>query len=157
MIKIFVATLIGLGISGGTVTMAQAPDDTPTRTPSATNNIRIVREEPLTIPADAKAPQWWTLARKVGWKEDTLRTLDYLIHRESRAQARAFNREDPNGGSRCLLQINGFWTEYLKGKGVLTKPTDLFNPTICLTAGLVIYQYGMDRYGFGWGPWAIKP
>ena len=156
MIKIFVATLIGLGVAGGTVAMAEAPAEK-TGTPSSTNNIRLVREEPLPIPADAKAPQWWTLARSVGWKEDTLRTLDYLIHRESRAQARAFNRQDPNGGSRCLLQLNGSWTGWLTDKGIITKPADLFNPTTCLTAGLAIYQYGVDRYGFGWGPWAIKP
>ena len=156
MIKIFVATLIGLGVAGGTVAMAEAPAEK-TGTPSSTNNIRLVREEPLPIPADAKAPQWWTLAREVGWKEDALRTLDYLIHRESRAQARAFNRQDPNGGSRCLLQLNGSWTGWLADKGIITKPADLFNPTTCLTAGLAIYQYGVDRYGFGWGPWAIKP
>ena len=157
MLKIFVATLIGLGVAGGTVAMAQAPAETTTGTPSATNNIRLVREEPLPIPADAKVPQWWALARSVGWKEDALRTLDYVIHRESRGHARSFNRQDPNGGSRCLLQLNGSWNSWLIDKGIITKPADLFNPATCLTAGLAIYQYGVDRYGFGWGPWAIKP
>jgi hypothetical protein len=157
MLKIFVATLIGLGVAGGTVAMAQAPTETTTGTPSATNNVRLVREEPLPIPADAKVPQWWALARQVGWKEDALETLDYLIFRESRGLNRAFNREDPNGGSRCLLQINGSWTGWLTDKGIITKPSDLFKPATCLTAGLAIYQYGVDRYGFGWGPWAIKP
>ena len=157
MLKIFVATLIGLGVAGGTVAMAQAPTETTTGTPSATNNVRLVREEPLPIPADAKVPQWWALARQVGWKEDALETLDYLIFRESRGLNRAFNREDPNGGSRCLLQLNGSWTGWLTNKGIITKPSDLFKPATCLTAGLAIYQYGVDRYGFGWGPWAIKP
>jgi len=157
MIKIFVATLIGLGVAGGTVAMAQAPTETTTGTPSATNNVRLVREEPLPIPADAKVPQWWALARQVGWKEDALETLDYLIFRESRGLNRAFNREDPNGGSRCLLQLNGSWNGWLTDKGIITKPSDLFKPATCLTAGLAIYQYGVDRYGFGWGPWAIKP
>jgi soluble lytic murein transglycosylase-like protein len=158
MIKIFTAILISLGVAGGTVAMAQAPAETTTTgTPSSTANIRTVREEPMPIPADAKAPRWWQLAREVGWKEETLSTLDYLIHRESRGRARAFNREDPNGGSRCLLQINGSWTGWLADKGIITKPADLFDPATCLTAGLAIYQYGVDRYGFGWGPWAIKP
>lgn len=158
MIKIFVATLIGLGVAGGTVAMAQAPAElTTTGTPSSTNNVRLVREEPLPIPAEAKVPQWWTLARQVGWKEDAMLTLDYVIYRESRGFNRAFNREDPNGGSRCLLQLNGSWTGWLVDKGIITKPADLFKPATCLTAGLVIYQYGVDRYGFGWGPWAIKP
>lgn len=157
MIKIFVATLIGLGVAGGTVAMAQAPAETTTGTPSATHNVRSVREEPLPIPAEAKVPQWWSLARQVGWKEDAMLTLDYLIFRESRGFNRAFNREDPNGGSRCLLQLNGSWTGWLIDKGIITKPADLFKPVTCLTAGLAIYQYGVDRYGFGWGPWAIKP
>ena len=158
MIKIFVATLIGLGVAGGTVAMAQAPAElTTTGTPSSTNNVRSVREEPLPIPAEAKVPQWWTLARQVGWKEDAMLTLDYVIYRESRGFNRAFNREDPNGGSRCLLQLNGSWNGWLMDKGIITKPADLFKPATCLTAGLAIYQYGVDRYGFGWGPWAIKP
>lgn len=157
MIKIFVATLIGLGVAGGTVAMAQAPAETTTGTPSATHNVRSVREEPLPIPAEAKVPQWWSLARQVGWKEDAMLTLDYLIFRESRGFNRAFNREDPNGGSRCLLQLNGAWNGWLMDKGIITKPADLFKPVTCLTAGLAIYQYGVDRYGFGWGPWAIKP
>lgn len=159
MLKIFVATLIGLGVAGGTVAMAEAPAEK-TGTPSETANIRLAREQvvpPLPVPADAKAPQWWALARRVGWTEDALPTLDYVIFRESRGFNRAFNREDPNGGSRCLLQLNGFWTGWLTDKGIITKPSDLFKPVTCLTAGLAIYQYGMDRYGFGWGPWAIKP
>jgi hypothetical protein len=69
MLKIFVATLIGLGVAGGTVAMAQAPAEK-IGTPSSTHNIRLVREEPLPIPADAKVPQWWALAREVGWTED---------------------------------------------------------------------------------------
>ena len=158
MIKIFVATLIGLGVAGGTVAMAQAPaETTATGTPSSTDNVRLVREEPLPIPADAKVPQWWALAREVGWKEDAMATLDYLIYRESKGYNRAFNREDPNGGSRGLLQINGAWTTFLRDKNIITKPSDLFNPATCLTAGLAIYQYGMDRYGWGFGPWNIKP
>jgi len=157
MLKILTAVLIFLGVTGGTVAMAEAPDETTKKMPSSTNNIRSVREKQLPIPADAKVPQWWTLARQVGWKEDAMRTLDYVIYRESRGLRQAFNREDPNGGSRCLLQLNGFWTPWLTERGIITKPTDLFNPATCLTAGLAIYQYGVDRYGFGWGPWAIKP
>jgi hypothetical protein len=78
MLKIFVATLIGLGVAGGTVAMAEAPAEK-TGTPSSTHNIRLAREEPLPIPADAKVPQWWALAREVGWTEDAMATLDYVI------------------------------------------------------------------------------
>ena len=157
MRRIFITILISLGLAGGTVAMAKAPVETATGSPSVTVNIRSAREEPVPLPANAKYPQWLELAREVGWKNNTLETLDYLIHRESRGDARAFNREDPWGGSRCLLQLNGSWTKWLRDKNIISRPADLFNPATCLTAGLAIYEYGMDRYDWGFGPWNLKP
>jgi hypothetical protein len=95
------------------------------------------------------------LARQVGWAEKDLPILDFVINRESRGDNKAWNRQDPFGGSRCLVQVNGSWTKWLREKDILQRPADLFNPTVCLTAGLAIHQYGMDRYGWGWNPWAI--
>lgn len=157
MRRIFTTILISLGLAGGTVAMAQAPTEAAIGSPSVTVNIRSAREEPVPLPVNAKYPQWLELAREVGWKQNTLETLDYLIHRESRGNSRAFNREDPWGGSRCLLQLNGSWTGWLRDKGIISRPADLFNPATCLTAGLAIYQYGMDRYDWGFGPWNLKP
>jgi hypothetical protein len=108
------------------------------------------------IPPTALQPQWWDLARQVGWPESEMVRLDFVIDRESHGVSRNWNRQDPMGGSRCLLQINGAWTEYLKGKGIIDQPKELFRPETCLRAGLAIYNYGMERYGFGWGPWGFK-
>ena len=156
MLKCILATATGLLFFGGTVSTAKAPPPTPIKAMQAVEyKLRETIPEPP-IPAEAHHPEWWGLAREVGWEEDQMLTLDYVIHRESRGQTMAFNKSDPNGGSRCLIQINGSWTRWLRDKGVLTKVDDLYNPRTCLTAGLTIYQYGVDRYGFGWSPWAIK-
>lgn len=151
-------TAISLGVLLlGSPALAKAPAES-TGDPSSTMNVRAVREEPPPPPpASAKAGQWWELARRVGWKESNLPTLDYIIFRESKGDPNVWNKEDPAGGSRCLLQINGFWSKYLRQQGVIHKASDLFNPETCLTAGLAIYQYGMDRYNWGFGPWGITP
>ena len=151
--------MTGLLFFGGAVSTAKAPPPQPIKAIQAMQTVDYqIRETILEppIPADALHPEWWALARQVGWDEDQMMTLDYVIHRESRGQTSAFNPKDPNGGSRCLIQINGSWTRWLRDKGVLTKADDLYNPRTCLTAGLTIYQYGIDRYGYGWSPWAIR-
>ena len=151
--------MTGLLFFGGAVSTAKAPPPQPIKAIQAMQTVDYqIRETILEppIPADALHPEWWALAREIGWDEDQMMTLDYVIHRESRGQTSAFNPKDPNGGSRCLIQINGSWTRWLRDKGVLTKADDLFNPRTCLTAGLTIYQYGIDRYGYGWSPWAIR-
>ena len=151
--------MTGLLFFGGAVSTAKAPPPQPIKAIQAMQTVDYqIRETILEppIPADALHPEWWALARQVGWDEDQMMTLDYVIHRESRGQTSAFNPKDPNGGSRCLIQINGSWTRWLRNKGVLTKADDLYNPRTCLTAGLTIYQYGIDRYGYGWSPWAIR-
>ena len=156
MFKCILATATGLLFFGGTVSTAKAPPPTPIKAMQAVEyKLREAIPEPP-IPAEAHHPEWWGLAREVGWEEDQMLTLDYVIHRESRGQTMAFNKSDPNGGSRCLIQINGSWTRWLRDNGVLTKVDDLYNPRTCLTAGLTIYRYGVDRYGWGWSPWAIK-
>ena len=157
MIKRIVSTAVVTAvILGGAMALAMPTAETE-GSPSSRMNIRAIREEPLPIPATAKAPQWWALAREVGWAEKDLPILDRVIWRESKGQAGAFNPDDPNGGSLCLLQVNRFWTKYLRQNGIINKANDLFDPATCLRAGLAIYRYGMERYGWGWGPWAIYP
>lgn len=154
MLKRIIASFISLIALGATVAVAEAPSAE--GTPSSTVNIRNVREAtPPTIPPTALQGKWWELARQVGWAEKDLPILDFVINRESRGDNKAWNRQDPWGGSRCILQINGSWTKWLRAQDILQRPADLFNPTVCLTAGLAIHQYGMDRYGWGWNPWAI--
>ena len=106
-------------------------------------------------PVTAKCPQWWDNAVEAGWKRKELATLDFVMWRESRCDASAFNPDDPNSGSRGLVQINGFWTPYLRSKGVLKRSEGLFNPDVSLRSALVIFEYGEERYGHGWGPWNL--
>ena len=109
----------------------------------------------LHIPVTAKCPQWWDNAVEAGWKRKELATLDFVMWRESRCDASAFNPDDPNGGSRGLVQINGFWTPYLRSRGVLKRSQGLFNPDVSLRSALEIFEYGEERYGHGWGPWNL--
>ena len=154
MLKRIITSFVSLIALGATVAVAEQPSAE--GTPSSTVNIRNVREAtPPTVPPTALQGQWWELARQVGWAEKDLPILDFVINRESKGDNKAWNRQDPFGGSRCILQINGSWTKWLRAQDILQQPKDLFNPTVCLTAGLAIHQYGMDRYGWGWGPWAI--
>ena len=100
--------------------------------------------------------QFSALAVNLGWPVDQRTVLESIMQRESNCIPNAMNRKDPNGGSRGLLQINGFWHKYLIERGIISKPRDLLHAETNLLAGLVIYQYGIDRYGFGWGPWSTK-
>lgn len=106
-------------------------------------------------PKTAKCPQFWETALKVGWKWKDMAVLDKLMFRESRCNPTAFNRDDPMGGSRGLIQINGFWTTYLHEQGLRNGPKALFDPEMNLLAGLHIYNYGVKRHGTGWGPWNL--
>lgn len=151
--KRIITSFISLIALGATVAVAEQPSAE--GTPSSTVQIRNVREATPPVPPTALQGQWWGLARQVGWAEKDLPILDFVINRESRGDNTAWNKQDPFGGSRCLLQINGSWTKWLRAQDILQRPADLFNPTVCLTAGLAIHQYGMDRYGWGWSPWAI--
>jgi hypothetical protein len=108
------------------------------------------------IPEDARCPQWWGLAKEVGWGVGELPHLDVVIYRESRCLPEVHNRKDPNGGSRGLTQINGSWTRWLRERGVVDRVEDLFDPETNLRAALLIYRYGIDRYEFGWGPWGFR-
>ena len=161
MLKRIIASFVSLIAIGATVAVAKAPSaegnpSPPTTTTTTTNAPNIIEAAPQsTVPSTALQGEWWELARQVGWAEKDLPTLDFVIYRESRGDNTAWNKQDPWGGSRCILQINGSWTKWLRTQGVLQRASDLFNPTVCLTAGLTIHRYGMDRYGWGWNPWAI--
>ena len=97
-----------------------------------------------------------TQAFMQGWPADQRTVLESIMKRESNCTPNAFNRKDPNGGSRGLLQINGSWNKWLTSKGIIAKPKDLLQAQTNLLAGLEIYNYGVERYGFGWGPWSTK-
>lgn len=116
----------------------------------------ILARQAIQIAPDARCPQWWEAAVAAGWAPETLSSMDAVIHKESRCKPRAFNQKDPNGGSRGLLQINGSWRRWLRDRDVIKTEEDLYDPATNLKAAWLIYQYGMDRYDFGWGPWGFK-
>ena len=113
------------------------------------------RMYPVEVPASALCPQWWQTAVDVGWRESLLPTLDYLMWRESRCLPDQHNKKDPVGGSRGLVQVNGFWTPWLASKGIVKRSEGLFGPRRNLRAALAIYNYADARYGNGFGPWYL--
>lgn len=115
-------------------------------------------------PADAKCGGFWNLAREIGWQEEHLPKLDYVIWKESRCTTNAFNAKDPNGGSAGLTQINYFWTSktryyprgYLQTQNVLRDKSELFDARTNLAAALVIFDYSEEVNGCGWKPWLVS-
>lgn len=118
----------------------------------------------LPVPASAKCGGFWNLARSIGWAEEHLEKLDYVMWRESRCLPKAFNPKDPNEGSAGLTQINYFWTSktryfplgYLQTQNVLRDRSELFNPRTNLAAALVIFEYSQGVNGCGWKPWLVS-
>lgn len=108
--------------------------------------------------------EWHDLAMMVGWSEAQWPKLSYVLYRESRCNISTFNKRDPNGGSRGLMQINGYWcrknkynpTGWLQAQGILANCDDLFNPEINLRAGLAMWNYSQQKNKCGWKPWATR-
>jgi len=105
-------------------------------------------------PYASACEQFSALAINIGWPLDQKTVIESIIYRESRCIPNAINRKDPNGGSRGLMQINGFWTPWLIERGIIEHKKELLQAEVNLRAGLEIYNYGLDRYGYGWGPWS---
>lgn len=111
-----------------------------------------------------KCGEWHDLAISVGWTEQQWAKLSYVIHRESRCNIKAFNKTDPNGGSRGLMQINGYWCRsnkynpsgWLQAQGILNTCDDLYNPETNLRAGLAMWNYSQTVNKCGWRPWATR-
>ena len=108
-------------------------------------------------PYTSACEQFSALAVNLGWPADQRTVLESIMKRESNCTPNAVNRKDPFGGSYGLLQINwGGWQKWLTAKGLITGKKSLLDPVTNLRAGLTIYNYGVERYGFGWGPWSVK-
>lgn len=152
----FILALFGITIIPETT---NAPAVTPTTISAAPYMIEPTTTTSSTLFIDPYATaceQFSALAVNIGWPLDQRTVLESIIYRESRCIPNQINRKDPNGGSRGLLQINGFWSSWLIERGIITKPKDLLHAQTNLRAGLEIYNYGVERYGFGWGPWSTK-
>jgi hypothetical protein len=105
-------------------------------------------------PYASACEQFSALAVNLGWPADQRTVLESVMFRESRCLPQSVNSKDVNGGSRGLMQINGFWTPWLTERGLITSAENLLQADVNLRAALEIYNYGVDRYGYGWGPWS---
>ena len=155
IIGLVLCTVFGFTVAVGAPNASGAPSSTapiardymiePTTTTSSTIYI-----DPYTSACE----QFSALAVNLGWPADQRTVLESIMWRESNCTPNAVNRKDPFGGSRGLLQINGSWHKWLIAKGIITRKQDLLQAQTNLLAGLEIYNYGIDRYGYGWGPWS---
>lgn len=161
LIGLVLCTIFGFTLATG------APDAS--GSPSGTIALASISVQPYLIepatttsstifidPYGTLCEQFSALAVNLGWPVDQRIVLESIMQRESNCIPNAINRKDPNGGSRGLLQINGFWHKYLMERGIITSPKNLLHAETNLLAGLAIYNYGVERYGFGWGPWSTK-
>jgi hypothetical protein len=119
----------------------------PTTTTSSTSSTIYID------PYSSACEQFSALAINLGWDPDQRTVLESIMFRESRCIPSSVNPNDPKG-SYGLMQVNGFWLEYLSDRGIITELSDLLQAQTNLIAALEIYNYGMDRYGYGWGPWS---
>ena len=157
IIGLVLCTVFGFTVATGVPDASGAPSST---YPVARDYmIELTTTTSSTIyidPYTSACEQFSALGVNLGWPVDQRTVLESIMKRESNCTPNAVNRKDPNGGSRGLLQINGSWHKWLISKGIISKPANLLQADVNLRAGLEIYNYGVERYGFGWGPWSIK-
>ncbi len=110
-------------------------------------------------PYSSACEQFSALAINLGWDPEQRTVLESIMARESGCRPNAHNKTLNKDKSQDygLLQINDrSWTKWLQDQGIINETADLLHAQTNLLAGLAIYDYGMERYGFGWGPWSVK-
>lgn len=124
-------------------------------------NPQPIYKDRIMLPNNMLCPQWAQLAVTVGWREEDLAMLDFIMHRESRCFTQVHYGKDPNGGSFGLTQINAYWCKpsqwypmgYLQAFGALETCNDLYSPRVNLLSARLIWLYSDRQYGDGWLPW----
>jgi hypothetical protein len=157
IIGLVLCTVFGFTVAVGAPDASGSPSETialapyllePSTTTSSTSSTIFID------PYSSACKQFSALAVNLGWPADQRTVLESVMFRESRCIPNAFNSKDPNGGSRGLMQINGFWTPWLTDAGIITDAENLLQADVNLRAALAIYNYGVERHGYGWGPWS---
>ena len=162
IIGLVLCTVFGFTVAVGAPDASGAPSGTIALAPISVQPYLI---EPTTTtsstiyidPYTSACEQFSALAVNLGWPADQRTVLESVMKRESNCTPRAHNTTLNKDKSQDwgLLQINGrSWTKWLIGKGIITQASDLLQAQTNLLAGLEIYNYGVERYGFGWGPWS---
>jgi hypothetical protein len=125
---------------------------------------RVWRDPEALSKLKALCPQWWDTAIRAGWELDQLKTLDYIINRESRCLTKAHNTtlNADKSTDLGLAQINDrSWCKpnrynpagYLQSLGLIKYCKDLFDPYLNLSAAKAIYDYAEKTNGNGFSPW----
>jgi hypothetical protein len=164
IIGLVLCTVFGFTVAVGAPDASGAPSGTIALAPISVQPYLI---EPTTTtsstiyidPHTSACEQFSALAVNLGWPADQRTVLESVMKRESNCTPLAHNTTLNKDKSQDwgLLQINGrSWTKWLIGKGIITQASDLLQAQTNLLAGLEIYNYGVERYGFGWGPWSVK-
>jgi hypothetical protein len=164
IIGLVLCTVFGFTVAVGAPDASGAPSGTIALAPISVQPylIEATTTTSSTIYIDPYTPaceQFSALAVNLGWPADQRTVLESVMKRESNCTPQAHNTTLNKDKSQDwgLLQINGrSWTKWLIGKGIITQASDLLQAQTNLLAGLEIYNYGVERYGFGWGPWSVK-
>jgi hypothetical protein len=157
IIGLVLCTVFGFTVAVGAPDASGSPSDTIALAPYLIEQSTTTSSTSSTIfidPYSSACEQFSALAVNLGWPADQRTVLESVMFRESRCLPDQVNSKDPNGGSRGLMQINGFWTPWLIERGLITSKENLLQADVNLRAALEIYNYGVDRYGYGWGPWS---
>jgi hypothetical protein len=162
IIGLVLCTVFGFTVAVGAPDASGGPSDTIAIAPYLIEASTTTSSTSSTIfidPYSSACEQFSALAVNLGWPADQRTVLESVMFRESRCTPQAHNTTLNKDKSQDwgLLQINGrSWTKWLIGKGIITQVEDLLHAETNLLAGLEIYNYGVERYGFGWGPWSVK-
>ena len=164
IIGLVLCTVFGVTALTGAPSASSAPSSTIALAPLDVQNY-LIKPTTTTVntiwidPHTTACEQFSALAVNLGWPRDQRTVLESVMARESNCTPQAHNTTLNKDKSQDwgLLQINGrSWTKWLIGKGIITQASDLLHAETNLLAGLEIYNYGVERYGFGWGPWSVK-
>jgi hypothetical protein len=157
IIGLVLCTVFGFTVAVGAPDASGATPDTIALAPYLIEASTTTSSTSSTIfvdPYSSACEQFSALAINLGWPADQRTVLESVMWRESNCTPNAYNSKDPNGGSRGLMQINGFWTPWLIERGIITQAENLLQAQTNLLAALAIYNYGVERHGYGWGPWS---
>lgn len=155
--KIFTAVTISMTGLAYAYDAYNAPSALPVTPPVTVSLAPILAVTTTTVKPLTDCQYALRLARQAGWPLTEMGTVARILWRESKCQAKAFNKFDTQGGSYGYYQINGYWCRpnkywpigWLQAKGLVTTCKDLLDPIVNTKSALAIW------HNSGYGPWAL--
>ena len=155
--KIFTAVTISLSGFAFAYDAYNAPSALPVKPPVTVSLAPVLAITTTTVKPLTDCQYALRLARQAGWPLTEMGTVARILWRESKCQAKAFNKFDTQGGSYGYYQINGYWCRpnkywpigWLQAKGLVKTCKDLFDPIVNTNSALAIW------HNSGYGPWAL--